>query len=245
LSPRIPAGFLAGRGVDGSPRIHAARRAQGVRCSRKRVARRLCAQGLCAGRPRRRQPRTTNRQQTPPIAPHLLGRAFTAAAPNRQWVAAITGLHPRGGWRSRAGILEVYSRRASGDARDGSREERLVETALDMALLSRRPRAGLVHHSDRGSQDSSTGYRGILEGHGIRLSMSGRGEPDANALLERCFSTLKGECVARADCQTPDEARACIFEYLAVFYNRQRLHCLHAARGSRSPMAFEHLPVAT
>lgn len=242
LSPRIHAAFLAGRGVYGSPRIHAALRAQGLRCSRKRVARLMRAQGLCAERSRRRKPRTTDSQHTQPIAPNLLGRNFTAEAPNRKWVADITGIRTRSGWLYLAGILDVYSRRAIGYAMDGSRDERLVETALDMALVSRQPRAGLVHHSDRGSQYSSTDYRGILEGHGIRMSMSGKGEPYDNALMESFFSTLKGECVERYDFQTSDEARACIFEYLEVFYNRQRLH---SALGYRSPMAFEHIPIAT
>jgi len=242
LCAHIGRAFVAGRGVYGSPRIHAALRTAGLRCSRKRVARLMRAQGLCAGRPRRRKPRTTDSQHTQPVAPNLLARDFTASAPNRKWVADITGMATRSGWLYLAGILDVYSRRAIGYAMDGSRDERLVETALDMALLSRRPAAELVHHSDRGSQYSSTGYRGILEEHGIRMSMSGKGEPYDNALMESFFSTLKAECVERHDFQTPDQARTCIFEYLEVFYNRQRLH---SSLGYRSPMAFEQLPVVT
>jgi putative transposase len=242
LSGRIRTAFLAGRGVYGSPRIHAALRAQGIRCARKRVARLMRAQGLCAGRPRRRKPRTTDSRHTQPVAPNLLGRDFTAAAPNRKWVADITGISTHSGWLYLAGILDIYSRRAIGYAMASYRDEQLVETALDMALVTRRPQAGLIHHSDRGSQYSSTGYRGTLEEQGIRMSMSGKGEPYDNALMESFFSTLKGECVDRHDFHTPDEARTCIFEYLEVFYNRQRLH---SALGYRSPMAFEQLPVAT
>ena len=114
--------------------------------------------------------------------------------------------------------------------------------ALDMALVQRRPRAGLVPHSDRGSQYTSMAYPGILEGHGIVLSMSGKGEPYDNALMERFFGTLKAECVERHDFQTPEQAQACIFEYVEVFYNRQRLH---SSLGYRSPLAFEHLPVVS
>ena len=243
LSAHIRTAFLAGRGVYGSPRIHAALRTAGVRCARKRVARLMRLHGLAAGRPRRRKPRTTDSQHTQPIAPNVLARDFSAEAPNRKWVADITGIPTRSGWLYLAGILDVYSRRAIGYAMDGCRDERLVETALDMALVGRRPRAGrLIHHSDRGSQYSSTGYRGILEEHGIRMSMSGKGEPYDNALMESFFSTLKAECVERQDFQTPDEARTCIFEYLEVFYNRQRLH---SSLGYRSPMAFEHLSVVT
>ncbi len=242
LGARIRAAFVAGRGVYGSPRIHAALRTQGLRCSRKRVARLMRTQGLAAGRPRRRKPRTTDSQHAQPVAPNLLARDFTADAPNRKWVADITGISTRRGWLYLAGIVDVYSRRAIGYAMDTARDERLVETALDMALLSRRPHAGLVHHSDRGSQYTSTGYRSLLECHGIVMSMSGKGEPHDNALMESFFSTLKAECVERHDFQTPDEARTCVFEYLEVFYNRQRLH---SALGYRSPMAFEHMLVAT
>jgi putative transposase len=122
---------------------------------------------------------------------------------------------------------------------DTRRDEALVERALEMALLNRRPRAGLLHHSDRGSQYTSLGYRSILERQGIMLSMSQKGEPYDNALMESFLGTLKSECVSRHTFQTMEQARACIFEYLEVFYNRQRLH---SALGYRSPTAFEHLP---
>jgi transposase InsO family protein len=242
LTPQIQTAFVAGRGVYGSPRIHAALRRHGIRCGRKRVARLMRAQGLCATRPRHRKPRTTDSQHAQPVAPNLLERRFSASAPNRKWVADITAIATRSGWLYLAGILDVYSRRAIGYAMDIYRDERLVETALDMALASRRPAAGLVHHSDRGSQYTSHEYRGLLECHGIVMSMSGKGEPYDNALMESFFGTLKAECVERHDFQTPTQARACIFEYLEVFYNRQRLH---SSLGYRSPMAFEHLPAVT
>lgn len=242
VSARIRQAFLAGRGVYGSPRIHATLRTAGLRCGRKRIARLMREHGLRGGRPAKRKPRTTDSQHPHPIAPNLLGRAFTAQAPNRKWVADITGVSTHGGWLYVAGILDVYSRRAIGSAMDGYRDERLVEMALDMALVSRRPATGLLHHSDRGSQYASNGYRGILESQGIRMSMSGKGEPYDNALMESFFSTLKAECVERHDFQTPDEARACIFEYLEVFSNRQRLH---SSLGYRSPVAFEQLQVVT
>ncbi len=242
LTAHIQTTFVAGRGVYGSPRIHAALRRHGIRCGRKRVARLMRAQGLCATRPRRRKPRTTDSQHSQPVAPNLLARNFTASGPNRKWVADITAIATHAGWLYLAGILDVYSRRAIGYAMDTTRDERLVEAALDMALADRRPSAGLVHHSDRGSQYTSHGYRALLECQGIVLSMSGKGEPYDNALMESFFGTLKAECVERHDFQTPAQARACIFEYLEVFYNRQRLH---SSLGYRSPLAFEHLPVVT
>jgi putative transposase len=242
LAAHIQTTFVAGRGVYGSPRIHAVLRCQGIRCGRKRVARLMRAQGLCATRPHRRKPRTTDSQHPQPVAPNLLERDFTASRPNRKWVADITGIGTRNGWLYLAGILDAYSRRAIGYAMDRYRDERLVETALAMALVGRQPRPGLIHHSDRGSQYSSTGYRGILEGYGIQMSMSGKGDPYDNAVMESFFSTLKSECVNRHDFQTPEEARTCVFEYLEVFYNRQRLH---SSLGYRTPLAFEQLPVVT
>jgi len=242
LSRQIRHAFEAGRGVYGSPRIHAFLRHHGIHCSRKRVARLMRAQGWCAARQRRRQPRTTDSQHAYPIAPNLLGRNFTATAPNRKWVADITAIETHAGWLYLSGIVDTYSRRAIGYAMDTRRDEALVEAALEMALIGRRPQAGLVHHSDRGSQYTSWGYRAILESQGIALSMSGKGEPYDNALMESFFATLKAECVERHDFQTIEQARACVFEYVTVFYNRQRLH---SALGYRSPVAFEHLPTAT
>src|SRR5258708_33648081 len=242
LSGRIHTAFVAGRGVYGSPRIHATLRAAGIRCGRKRVARLMRAQGLHATRPRQRKPRTTDSQHPQSVAPNLLRRDFTSCAPNRRWVADITAIATRAGWLYLAALLDVYSRRVVGWAMDASRDAHLVEAALDMALTTRQPSAGLLHHSDRGSQYTSTAYRGILEDHGIVASMSGKGEPYDNALMESFFRTLKAECVDRYDFQTPRQARVCIFEYLEVFYNRQRLH---SSLGYRSPMAFEHLPAVT
>jgi putative transposase len=222
--------------------VHARLRHQGIRCGRKRVARRLRAQRLCAARARHHKPRTTESQHRQPVAPNLRGRNFAARAPTRKWVAAIPGIPPRSGWLYLAGIRDAYSRRALGSAMDVSRDERLVEAAWDMALASRPPRAGLLQHSDRGSPYTATAYWGLLDCYGIIMRMSGKGEPYDNALRESCFATRKVEGVQRHDFQTPAPARACIFAYLAVFYNRPRLH---SALGYRTPMAFEHLPIVT
>jgi putative transposase len=242
LKVEIQHAFVAGRRVYGSPRVHAVLCHRGIRCRRKRVARLMRAQGLCAARQHRRKPRTTDSQHAYPIAPNLLERDFAATAPNRKWVADITGIETHEGWLYLSGIVDTYSRRAIGYSMGTRRDEALVETALEMALYSRRPQAGLVHHSDRGSQYTSWGYRAMLDGYGIVLSMSGKGDPYDNALMESFFATLKAECVDRHAFQTIDQARACIFEYLTVFYNRQRLH---SSLGYRSPMAFEQLPAAT
>ena len=236
LSARIRSAFVAGRGVYGSPRIHAALRAQGICCGRKRVARLMRSLQLCAGRPRRHKPRTTDSQHTQPVAPNLLGRDFTAAAPDRKWVADITGIPTQRGWLYLAGILDVYSRRAIGYAMDGYRDERLVESALAMALLTRRPRAGLIHHSDRGSQYCSIDYHAELRKHGILISMSGKGNCYDNAMVETFFKTLKSELVWRTVFYTRQEADQAIGRYIDGFYNPVRRH---SALDFTSPAQFE------
>lgn len=147
--------FRAGRGVYGSPRGPARRRAAGRRCGRKRVARLMREQGLVAACTRRRTPRTTDSQHTPPVAPNGLARAFGAQAPNQKGVAEITALPTQTGWLYLAALLDVYSRCLIGWAMDRLRDERLVRAALQMALARRRPGPGLLHHSDRGSQSTS------------------------------------------------------------------------------------------
>src|SRR5258707_9574899 len=183
LTAHIQTTFVAGRGVYGSPRIPAARRRHGIRCGRKRVARLMRAQGLCATRPRRRKPRTTDSQHSQPVAPNLLARNFTASGPNRKWVADITAIATHAGWLYLAGILDVYSRRAIGYAMDTTRDERLVEAALHIALADRRPSAGLVHYSDCGSQYTNHGHRDLFDFKGIVLSIRRNGEAHCNALL--------------------------------------------------------------
>ena len=190
LAAEIQHAFMAGRRVYGSPRVHAWLRHHGIRCSRKRVARLMRLPGLCAARQRRRKPRTTDSQHAYPIAPNLLEHNFAATAPNRTWVADITAIETQEGWLYLSGIVDTYSRRAIGYAMATRRDEALVETALEMALCSRRPQAGLVHHSDRGSQYTSWGYRAMVDGYGIVLSMSGKGDPYDNDWASYCTPSV-------------------------------------------------------
>lgn len=240
LGTRIGQLFAAGRGVYGSPRVHALLQAEGIACGRKRVARLMQAQGMVARRARRHTPRTTDSQHTQPVAPNLLARAFAATAANQKWVADITAIPTRAGWLYLAALLDVYSRAVIGWAMDPLRDERLVLAALQMALARRRPGPGLLHHSDRGSQYTSGSYQALLAQQGIAVSMSRKGNCYDNALMESFFGTLKAECVDRQVFQTPAEAELCLFEYLEVFYNRQRVH---SALGYRSPIAFEQSAV--
>lgn len=236
LSTHIQRVFAAGRQVYGSPRVHATLHAEGIAGSRKRVARLMRTQHLAAQGRRPRKPRTTDSGHTQPVAPNRLARDFTAAATDEKWVADITAIATQAGWLYLAAILDVYSRRVIGWAMDAHRDEQLVVAALRMALAHRRPHAPLLHHSDRGSQYTSAAYQAELAHAGITVSMSRKGDCYDNALMESFFATLKAECADRAHFQTQAEAQTCLFDYLEVFYNRQRLH---SALGYRAPITFE------
>ena len=180
--------------------------------------------------------RTTTSDPTAVPAPNLVQRHFGAEAPNQLWVGDITYLPTAEGWHYLAVLLDVYSRRVVGWAfADHLRADLTVE-ALQMALLSRRPPAGLVHHTDRGSQYTALAYQQLLTQQGITCSMSRRGQCLDNAMAESFFATLKTELVTRVRWMTGREARRAIFDYLEVFYNRHRRH---SALGYQSPVHFE------
>ncbi|WP_201394020.1 IS3 family transposase [Ktedonobacter sp. SOSP1-52] len=170
LTEEIRQEFHAHCGRYGSPRLHAELRDQGRSISRKRVARLMHEAGLCAKRKRRRV-LTTRRDTTHPVAPNTLNRDFTAPEPNKKWVSDITSIPTAQGWLYLAVILDLYSRIVVGWSMSASCDEDLVEHALDMALTRRRPKSGLLHHSDRGSQYTSRAYRLILEQSGIMVSI--------------------------------------------------------------------------
>jgi putative transposase len=197
--------------VYGSPRVHAELKAQGVHCGRKRVARLMRERGINV-KPKRRKVKTTDSQHDNPVAPNLLKRDFTADAPNTKWVADITGIGTAEGWLYLAAIVDISSRLVVGWAMSKERDEHLVVKAAKMALTQRRPGAGLVHHSDRGSQYTSQGYVTLLQEYGIQISMSKKGDCYDNALMESFFGTLKEECVERQSYQTRSEARSSVFE---------------------------------
>lgn len=235
LAEQIEHIFRANRGVYGSPRIHAELQEQGRRCGHKRIARLMQERGISAQRKRRRV-RTTDSNHSNPVAPNLLNREFTASAPNTKWVTDITAIETAEGDLYLAGVVDIYSRMAVGWAMGNHRDEQLVTDALMMAVVRRRPHPGLLHHSDRGSQYTSQGYRALLKSYGVEVSMSKKADCYDNALMESFFGTVKEECVYRHTFRTRSEARQTIFEYLEVFYNRTRRH---SALGQVSPVIYE------
>lgn len=224
------------RGRYGSPRVHAALCAEGVRAGRHRVAGLMRRHGIAARRFRGARPRTTNSRHTFPVAPNLLGRQFTADRPNQVWLADLTFIRTAEGWLYLAVALDLFSRKAVGWAMADHMRGELTLAALRMAVARQRPGRGLTHHSDRGSQFAAGAYRAALAGIGARCSMSRKGDPFDNAPMESFFKTLKAELVDEADYATRAEARRDVFAFLEVWYNRQRLH---SAIGYTTPEQME------
>jgi transposase InsO family protein len=223
------------RSTYGVRRVQAALRQRQVVCNRKRVARLMRLEGL-QGRGRGcRRPRTTTSDPTLAVAPNLLARDFSATRPNEKWLADITYIDTLEGFAYLAAVLDPFSRRVVGWALADHLRTELVEDAGRMALTQRRPLHDLIHHSDQGSQYASADYQALLEKHSITVSMSRTGDCYDNAMMESFWGTLKAEC-ATAPFASRAAAREAIFEYLEVWYNRQRLH---SALNYTSPAQFE------
>jgi transposase InsO family protein len=237
LAERIRSVHAANRRVYGSPRVHAALASSGeTACCVNTVAKVMRAEGIRAKTAKRFVPRTTDSTHQQPVAANVLDRRFDAALPDRKWAADITYVPTGEGWLYLAGVIDLCSRRVVGWSMADHMRTDLVADALGMALAGRSPAPGLLHHSDRGSQYASDDYQRLLAGHGLACSMSGRGDCWDNAVVESFWGTLKAELVDGANYATRDEARASIFEYIEVFYNRERLH---SSLGYLSPEQFE------
>ena len=224
------------RGVYGSPRVFQALKAEGETACENTVAKVMREHGIRAKTKRKFVPRTTDSSHAQPVARNLLGRDFAADLPDQKWAADITYVPTGEGWLYLAAVVDLCSRKVVGWSMADHMRTDLVADALKMALARRRPGEGLLHHSDRGSQYASDDYRHLLQSHGIACSMSGKGDCWDNAAMESFFATLKTELVNHEHYETREQARASIFEYLEVFYNRRRLH---SSLGYLSPEQFE------
>jgi len=222
-------------GVYGSPKMCTELREEGYPCGRHKVARLMRKAGL-KGCPKRRFKVTTQRDPSHPVADNLLEQDFTAESPNERWASDITYISTQQGWLYLAVVMDLYSRRIVGWSMSRWISRHLVIDALNMAIGQRCPEGELLHHSDRGSQYTSDDFRNELDKHGIRCSMSARGNCYDNAVVESFFGLLKRERVNRTRYLTRDEAQADIFDYIERFYNRKRRH---GYLGSISPAVFE------
>lgn len=207
-----------------APRIHAELVAQGLRIARKTVAKIMWENGIRPPRRRRRVPQTTDSRHKLGIAPNLLKRDFHADAPDRVWLADISYVPTDEGWLYLAAVKDMATMEIIGWSMSDSLKKGLAIDAMRMALQNRRPAPGLICHSDRGVQYASGDYRKQLAASGANASMSGKGNCLDNAPMESFFGSLKTEMVHRAHFRTRREAKAALFEYIAIFYNRQRRH---------------------
>jgi len=235
LLARIEQVHEASRQAYGAKKTWLELNARGVVCGKHRVARLRKQAGIEARRKLRFRV-IVEHHQTAPAAPNLVQRQFGVPAPNRVWVGDMTFIRTRAGFLHLAVLLDLYSRRVVGWAMGERPNLPLAMNALAMALLARLPQDGLIHHTDQGPLYTAYAYQEHLSRHGVRPSMSAKGNAYDNAVAESFFSNLKNELVHHCDFHTREAARTAIFDYIEIFYNRQRRH---QTLGYVSPMQFE------
>jgi putative transposase len=228
------------RGTYGSPRVYVALQQAGTPCGKHRVARIMREAGL-RGRAARRFRAVSTKRSDAPAPPNRLAGTFTASRPNEVWVGDVTQVRTREGWLFLAILLDLYSRRIVGYATAARPLQELALQALSMAVTTRKPPPGLLHHSDRGGPYLSAEYQQQLDRHGIVCSMSRPGRCQDNAVAESFFHTLKAEWIYHFDFVTREQARLAIFDYVEGFYNPTRLH---STLRYQSPNEYERMTSA-
>jgi transposase InsO family protein len=236
LAAQIRVVHQRSRQVYGAPRVHRELAAQGVKCARNTVAKVMRNHGIRSKMRKRFVVRTTDSRHAHPIAPNTLNRQFEQAAPNQAWAADITYIPTDEGWLYLAGVIDLCSRKLIGWATADHLRADLVEAALTMALVQRRPSGPVLHHSDRGVQYACDQYQALLKQNGLQPSMSRRGNCHDNAVMESFWGTLKTELVHHERYPNRELATQSLFEYIEVFYNRQRRH---SALDYQTPHEFE------
>ena len=237
----IRAHFTASNGTYGSPRMHVDLCEDGLRIGRHRIARLMRDNALKANQ-KRRFKKTTDSNHGGVIAANLLDQDFTCEHPDQKWGVDISYVWTMEGWLYLAIVLDFFSRRIVGWALSNRLKKDLALSALRRAIAVRTPAAGLIHHSDRGSQYCSDDYLRLLKDQGMIPSMSGKGNCYDNAMVETVFKTIKSELVWRTSFQSRRQAEIAIGQYIDGFYNPRRRH---SALGYKSPIAFEAGMVAT
>jgi len=228
--------FEQSRQTYGSPRVTRQLRRQQIVCSENRVARLMRHHKIRAKSKSPFRPRTTDSQHLYGSAPNRLAGAGQLTRVNQTWVADITYVKTAESWVYLAAVMDLYSRKIIGWSLWYTLQTSLVKEALEQALALRRPAAGLLHHSDRGVQYASSAFKALLHSHQILPSMSTRGNCYENANIESFWSTLKTELIHRQSFHDLPQARSAIFDYIEIFYNRQRLH---SALGYKTPVEYE------
>lgn len=240
LDVKVHGAFVAEKGRAGAPRVVRRLKAQGYRCGRHQVSLSLRRQGLRA-KAARKFKATTNSNHALPVAPNLLQQDFSAERPNQKWVSDITYIPTEEGWLYLAVVMDLFSRRVVGWSMSARMTAKLVCDALRMAIIRRQRPRGVIVHSDRGSQYCSKEHRSLLDENGMLCSMSAKGNCYDNAAMESWNHSLKVEAIHGERFDTRDGATAHVFDYIEVYYNRQRLH---STLGYFSPEEFELSQVA-
>lgn len=233
--------YKKSRQTYGSPRVHADLKDKGHVIGKHRVAR-LMRLNQMVSKHKRKYRVTTDSRHNHPVAQNKLKRKFNVSGPGQCWVSDITYIPTREGWLYLAVTLDLFHRKVIGWAMDRSITRWLVMRALNMAINNGTLKPGLVHHSDRGVQYACNDFQSLLKAHGIECSMSRKGDCWDNAVAESFFRTLKVELTHNRRYKTRQEAQADIFEYIEVFYNRQRRH---SYLGYQSPVEFENRAFAS
>jgi putative transposase len=241
LVARVQAIAADTRSSYGSRRMARQLQAEGFAVGRAKARRLMRQAGVAVQRPKRRGPVTTDSRHGYGVAPNLLARQFDVEQPDHVWAGDITYVWTGEGWLYVSVLVDLYARKVVGWAMSSQIDTTLVQDALQMALGRRNPSAGLLHHSDRGNQYASHAYQGVLAAHGIRCSMSGKGECLDNAVAERFFGSLKQERTSHSNYATRQEAKDDIIDYIEMFYNSTRLH---SYLGYVSPNDYEGLAKA-
>lgn len=235
LSAKVAEHFHQGRGVCGTRRLKESLAEEGIAVSRRRIGR-LMAENDLQVKTQRKFKATTDSDHGQAVAPNLLERQFDVATPDTIYVGDITYIWTDEGWLYLAVVLDLFSRAVVGWSMSRRLMADLANGALQMALTNRRPPPGLIMHTDRGSQYVAGSYRQLLEAHQLRASMSAKGACWDNAVAESFFHSLKTECVYQHRFETRDQARDVLFDYIEVFYNRQRRH---STIGYQAPLVYE------
>ena len=237
LTAVITTAFTQNRAVYGTRRLKQVLEKQGETVSRRRIGR-LMQEAQLRCKTKRRFKVTTDSTHNLPVAPNQLDLQFNVNSPDQTYVGDITYIATDEGWLYLAVVIDLYSRQVVGWSMSDNMKTKLVNDALIMAIWKRKPKKGLLWHSDRGSQYASVDHRKLLKQHGVQQNMSRKGNCWDNAVSESFFHTLKTECVNHEKYPTREQAKKSIFDYIEVFYNRQRLH---SSNGYLSPVDFEKL----
>ena len=235
LTEMITEIFIQNRNIYGTRRIAKILAKNGVFISRHRIGKLMVKAGLSC-KTKRKFKVTTDSKHNKPVSPNLLNRQFHVTQPDTYWVGDITYIPTQKGWLYLATVIDLYSRQIVGWSMADHMRSKLVNDALTMALFQRKPKKGLIWHTDRGSQYASESHRSILKDHKIIQSMSKKGDCWDNAVAESFFHTLKTELTNHYQFENQQEAKNAIFEYIEVFYNRIRIH---SANNYLAPVEFE------